>query len=87
MSSRRSPTTPKGVPSETYLKRLLGEGAERLAVLVGGALEEASVCWAAGLELDEALPDICRGLPQVGEAEALVRGAPDAAGGVVDSEA
>jgi len=34
MSSRRSPATPKGVPSEAYLKRLLSEGAEQLAALL-----------------------------------------------------
>ena len=36
------------------------------------------------MQADEALPDICGGLPQVGEAMALVGWAPDAAGGVVE---
>jgi hypothetical protein len=71
------------VPSEAYLKRLFGKGAEHLAVLVGGALEESGLRRVACLEFEEALPHIGRGLAQVGEMKALVRWAPNGASGVV----
>ena len=60
-----------------YLQRLRGEGAQHVAVHLGGALEEPFMIGSAGLKANEAVPHICGGLPEVGEAKALVGRAPD----------
>ena len=58
IATRRSSTSPKGVPSEAHPNGLGGEVAEHCRVLAGGALKEAGRGSTVGVDGDELGP--CR---------------------------
>ena len=84
MRPGRSPTAPKGVPSEANPELFFGEVAEKVGIDTRLAKEEAVVGGAVGVHCDELLPGAAVGFAQVGEAHSFVWWAPDGLGREVE---